>query len=142
VARRHPGALLLGSPIYDDTAPVARRYGRWLSRFWVWVETCSLEIADPLCGMRCLPLAETLRLLDRVPCGDRMEFDPELSVRLVWAGTRAVNVPTRVRYPEGGISHFDVLRDNARISWLHTRLFFQMLPRSPRLLARQLGGSA
>lgn len=139
-ARRDPYALVLGSPIFDEEAPAARRYGHWLSRFWVWVETFSLEIADPLCGMRCVPLEPTLRVLDDVPCGDRMDFDPELAVRLVWEGLRVVNVRTRIRYPEGGISHFDMVRDNARMSWLHTRLFLQMLPRSGRLLARQLGG--
>jgi hypothetical protein len=46
-----------------------------------------------------------------------------------------VNVPTRVRYPADGISHFDMLRDNVRISWMHTRLFFGMLARLPRLCA-------
>ncbi len=141
-ARRHPAAQVLGSPIFDDKTPAARRYGHWLSRFWVWLETCSLEIADPLCGMRCLPLEPTLRVLDDSPCGDRMDFDPELAVRMLWAGVRAVNVPTRVRYFEGGLSHFDMLRDNLRMTWLHARLSLQMLPRSGRLLARQHGGAA
>jgi len=140
-ARRHPAAQVLGSPIFDASAPAARRYGRWLSRFWVWLETCSLEIADPLCGMRCLPLGPTLRVLDESCCGDRMDFDPELAVRMAWAGVRPVNVPTRVRYFEGGISHFDVFRDNLRMTWLHTRLSLQMLPRLGRLLARQPGGT-
>ncbi|MEE9609270.1 MAG: glycosyltransferase family 2 protein [Myxococcota bacterium] len=141
-ARQRPGALVLGAPLFDDSAPAGRRYGRWLSRVWVWVETCSLEIRDPLCGLRCLPLEPTLRILDAVACGDRMDFDPEIAVRLVWAGVPVVNVPTRVRYFDGGISHFDLVRDNLRISWLHTRLFFGMLPRSGRLLARQLWESA
>jgi len=30
------------------------------------------------------------------------------------------------------------LRDNLRISWMHTRLFFGMLWRLPRLLRRRL----
>jgi glycosyltransferase involved in cell wall biosynthesis len=141
-ARRDPAAQVLGSPIFERSAPAARRYGRWLSRFWVWLETCSLEIADPLCGMRCLPLEPTLRVLDESPCGDRMDFDPELAVRLAWAGVRAVNVPTRVRYFEDGISHFDVLRDNARMARLHTRLCLEMLPRLGRLRARQHGAAA
>jgi hypothetical protein len=57
--------------------------------------------------------------------GDRMEFDQELLVRMVWSGTPVHNLPTRVRYlrpEEGGVSHFRMLRDNLRISWLHTRL--------------------
>jgi hypothetical protein len=46
------------------------------------------------------------------------------------------NVATRVRYYADGISHFALLADNARISWLHTRLVAGMLPRLQRLLAR------
>jgi hypothetical protein len=68
-----------------------------------------------------------------------MEFEPEIAVRLVWKGVPVVNVPTRVCYPQGGISHFQLFRDNVRISWLHTRLFLGMLPRAPRLLARRFG---
>jgi hypothetical protein len=51
-----------------------------------------------------------------------------------------VNVPTHVRYFEEGISHFHLFRDNARLSLRYARLFFEMLARSPRLLARALRG--
>jgi hypothetical protein len=66
-----------------------------------------------------------------------MDFDTEIAVRLVWAGVPVVNQPTRVHYPPGGISHFRVWRDNVLISAMHTRLFFGMLWRLPRLLARK-----
>ncbi len=49
-------------------------------------------------------------------------------------------MPTRVVYPEGGISHFKLWRDNLQISWMHTRLFFGMLARLPLLLWRKLAG--
>jgi glycosyltransferase involved in cell wall biosynthesis len=141
-ARLRPDALVLGVPIFDENSPGVRRFGHWISRFWVWLETCSLAIQDPLCGLRCIPLDATLRVLQRVRCGDRMDFDPEIAVRLVWEGVPIVNVPTRVRYPPDGISHFHMFRDNVRISWLHTRLFLGMLPRAPRLLARRLRSAA
>ena len=51
-------------------------------------------------------------------------------------------VPTRVTYPMDGVSHFRLWRDNARISAMHTRLFFGMLRRLPRLLARRMRGIA
>jgi predicted LPLAT superfamily acyltransferase len=35
------------------------------------------------------------------------------------------------------LSHFDALKDNVRISLMHTRLFFGMLPRMPGLLFRR-----
>jgi predicted LPLAT superfamily acyltransferase len=68
-----------------------------------------------------------------------MEFDPEIAVRLAWAGTPVVNTPTRVRYPPGGISHFRLLRDNLRISRTHARLFLGMLLRLPLLITRRVG---
>ncbi len=58
-----------------------------------------------------------------------------------WEGLPIENIDTRVIYPEDGVSHFDMWRDNVRISKMHTRLFFSMLPRLPRLLWRKLSGS-
>jgi hypothetical protein len=66
-----------------------------------------------------------------------MEFDPEILVRAVWDGVPVVSMPTRVIYPDDGVSHFKMWRDNARISWMHTRLFFGMLRRAPVLLTRR-----
>lgn len=142
VIRRRPEALVLGEPLFDASAPWARRYGRWISRFWVWVETCSQEIRDPLCGLRALPLAATLRVLARDRCGTGMDFDPEIIVRLVWMGVPVVNVPVRIRYFPDGVSHFHMFWDNLRFTWLHTRLFFGMLLRSPGLLTRQFRSAA
>jgi glycosyltransferase involved in cell wall biosynthesis len=142
VARSRPDALVLGAPIFDESAPRSRRYGRWISRFWVWLETGSLAIRDPLCGLRAVPLAPTLRLLRRVPCGDRMDFDTEMAVRLVWQGVSVRNVPVRVRYFADGISHFHMLGDNLRLSWLHARLFCGMWLHLPRLILRRIRGAA
>ena len=41
----------------------------------------------------------------------RMDFDIEIAVRLCWAGLPVVNLPTAVRYHEGGVSHFHMFRD-------------------------------
>ena len=130
-ARRRPEALVLGEPRFDESAPASRRYGRWVSRVWVWLETGSFAIADPLCGYRCMPLAATVRALDARPCGDHMDFDPEIAVRLAWSGVPVENVPVRVRYFEGGISHFDLVRDNLRMTRLHTRLVLELLAGLP-----------
>ena len=43
-----------------------------------------------------------------------------------------------MEYPSGGKSHFRYVRDNADISWMHTRLLFGMLLRLPMLLGRKL----
>ncbi len=135
-ARAHPDALILGQPVFDASQPRARAFARQISIFWVNVETGGRAIADPQCGFRVYPLAAALAARAR---GDHMEFDLELPVRMVWAGTPVRNLPTRVRYlsaAEGGVSHFDVLRDNARISWLHTRLVFGAAGRALSAIAR------
>ena len=59
-------------------------------------------------------------------------------VRLHWEAVRIIAVPTAVTYPSDGVSHFRMLKDNVYISWMHTRLFFGMLWRLPRLLSRRL----
>jgi len=108
--------------VFDATQPRSRAFARQLSIFWVSVETGSRAIADPQCGFRVYPLAAAIAANAR---GDHMEFDLELPVRMVWAGIPVRNLPTRVRYlsaDEGGVSHFHVVRDTARISWLHIRL--------------------
>jgi glycosyltransferase involved in cell wall biosynthesis len=141
-AARSPHAVVLGARRFDSSAPRARRWGRWVSIIWVWIETCSFAVRDPLCGYRCMPLDATLAVIDRVTCGTRMEFDPEIVVRLVWAGVPVINVPTHVHYYADGISHFDMLRDNLRMIRTHTRLVLGMLPRLRLLLARRVGPDA
>lgn len=121
-ARARPDALVLGAPRFDESAPWIRLHGRKISQVIVWLETLSTAVEDPLCGFRCVPLAPTLLLLERTRMGDRMDFDPELIVRLVRAGVPVVNVPTLVRYPPGGISHFRMFEDNLRIAWAYVRL--------------------
>ena len=128
----------MGFPHFEG-APFSRRFGRRVSTFWVQLETASQQIQDPLCGLRCIPLAPAVAILDLHSCGNAMDFDPEIAVRLVWAGVPVESVPTLVVYPDGGTSHFRMLRDNLRISWLHTRLFFGMLPRLPGLLRNRRG---
>jgi glycosyltransferase involved in cell wall biosynthesis len=136
-SRAHPAALVGGHPAYGADAPRSRLYGRWLTRLWVWINTLSTAIPDAMCGFRIYPLGPTLALLDRHDPGHRMDFDIAVLVLLSWRGVAMVWRPTRVIYPAGGVSHFQGLRDNARISAMHARLFFGMLPRAPGLLARK-----
>ena len=136
-AEAWPESLISGQPVYDDSIPKSRLYGRYATHVWVWIETLSLSLKDSMCGFRVYPLAATLALMRQCRIGKRMDFDTEIMVRLYWAGTPSRFVRTRVTYPQGGLSHFDALHDNLRISSMHTRLFFGMLPRIPSLLARK-----
>ncbi|MEO3990586.1 glycosyltransferase family 2 protein [Pseudocitrobacter cyperus] len=136
LARQHPQALISGQPIYDDSIPRSRLYGRWITHVWVWIETLSLQLKDSMCGFRVYPIAPTMQLARRVTLGKRMDFDTEVMVRLFWQGNPSVFLPTRVTYPQDGVSHFDAFKDNVRISLMHTRLFLGMLTRIPSLLFR------
>ena len=127
LSRANPDALILGRPLFDQNAPWSRRWGRLLTSAWTWVETLSFDIGDPLYGFRCYPLAPVLRLVDKVSFGLRMDFDPEIAVRLYWAGVPVVNFETNVCYPPQGVSNFHLWRDNGAITWMHTRLFFGMI---------------
>ncbi|WP_254917213.1 glycosyltransferase family 2 protein [Vibrio sp. V08_P9A1T1] len=135
-SKQHPNHLISGQPIYDDSVPKARLYGRYATHIWVWIETLSFTIKDSMCGFRAYPVDLTVEVLNNHKIGTRMDFDIEILVRMYWHGVDIDFVETRVIYPEGGVSHFDALWDNVKISWMHSKLFFGMLPRIPQLLKR------
>ena len=138
IAAARPDAVICGVPIYDDSVPMGRLVGRYATHIWVWINSLSLEIRDSMCGFRVYPLAPVVQLFDQVHLGRRMDFDPEVLVRLHWRGVRIVNVPTRVTYPQDGLSHFRLGLDNWLITRMHTRLAFGMLVRAPVLLWRKV----
>lgn len=120
----HPTALVLGQPRFDASAPRGRMIARRISVFWCAVETFSRSVGDPLCGFRVYPVQAALAANAR---GEKMDFDPEIAVRLAWAGHPIRHVSTPVRYlarAEGGVSHYRLWSDTALISWMHTRLVF------------------
>ena len=121
-----PDALVLGTPIFDATAPRLRVVGRRISNWWANLETLWEGIGDSLFGMRVYPAAALLQVMESQRWMRRFDFDVEAAVRLVWGGARPVNLPAPVRYfrpEEGGVSHFKYVRDNALLSWMHLRLF-------------------
>jgi glycosyltransferase involved in cell wall biosynthesis len=138
LAEARPQVIVCGAPVYDASVPKGRLYGRYLTHVWVWINTLSFDIRDSMCGFRVYPLERVLPLIDTETMGLRMDFDPEIMVRAHWRGIPVVNRETRVTYPMDGVSHFDVVRDNVRISKMHARLFFGMLWRLPRLLWRKV----
>jgi hypothetical protein len=136
-----PGALVLGKPLFDASAPRLRVVGRRISNWWANLETLWAGIGDSLFGMRVYPAAALLDVMDSQIWMRRFDFDVEAAVRLVWAGAPPVNLPAPVRYfrpEEGGVSHFNYLRDNALLTWMHLRLFIGFLLRLPLLLGRSL----
>ena len=131
-------AVICGHPIYDDSVPKGRFYGRYATHIWIWINTLSFDIRDSMCGFRIYPLQAVVNLINQVHVGNRMDFDPEVMVRLHWRGIHVVNVATKINYPLDGVSHFKLLSDNVRISMMHARLFFGMLVRLPLMVWTRL----
>lgn len=139
-ARARPDTLICGAPVFGRDAPRVRVWGRKLTDVVVALETWSTGVRDALCGFRVYPLAKTRAVIDGHRPGARMDFDADLLVALRWSGMPLHFLPTRVRYPETGASHFGYVADNARMVGLHVRLILMMLLRSPILLADRIGG--
>ena len=137
LSQENPEALISGFPIYDKSVPKGRLAGRYITHFWVWLETLSSTIVDSMCGFRVYPLEALLRIVRRENLGQHMDFDPEILVRLYWDGIPMRFIPTRVIYPEGGTSNFDAVKDNWRISKMHAKLFFRSIPMWPKLIRRE-----
>ena len=137
LGQKYPCTLICGYPVYDETVPKARLFGRKLTNFWAAVNSLSLSFEDAMCGLRVYPV-EALERQRGVRMGQRMDFDPEILVRLLWLPVTVRNVPVHVTYPEGSVSHFDMVEDNVRISLMHTKLCCGMLIRLPVLLVRKL----
>ena len=118
----HEETLVLAQPTFDASAPKGRLRARKITVFMAMVETLGKKGGDPLCGYRVYPVEAALRVKAR---GNAMDFDPEIAVRLVWAGARVVHVPTPVIYrtaEAGGVSHYRKVVDTLLIAGAHFRL--------------------
>jgi len=135
-----PDCMVLGEPVFDDSAPGLRVGGRKISNWWANLETLWAGIHDSLFGFRVYPIGALIRVMRRQPWMRRFDFDVEAVVRLCWRGVRPINLRAPVRYfrPEdGGVSHFRYGRDNALLTWMHFRLFLGFLVRLPLLVVRR-----
>jgi hypothetical protein len=137
VSRSNPQSLVLGRPQFDATAPALRLRGRKVCNWWVNLETLWAGIGDSLFGFRVYPLDPLLAVMVRHRWMRRFDFDAESAVRLSWSGLPLINLRAPVRYlrkDEGGVSHFNYLRDNALLTWMHARLAFEAPAHWPALL--------
>lgn len=138
----NPGSMVLGLPVFDADAPRLRVNGRKVSNWWANLETLWSGIGDSLFGFRVYPIAPLIRVMSGQGWMRRFDFDPEAVVRLCWAGVEPVNMPAPVSYfraEQGGVSHFNYLRDNLLLTWMHARLFVEFLLRLPALAVRRMG---
>jgi glycosyltransferase involved in cell wall biosynthesis len=141
ISQENPDALVLGVPVFDADAPRLRVGGRKISNWWANLETLWGGIGDSLFGFRVYPIADLRDAMEANRWMRRFDFDPEAAVRLCWKGLRPINVPAPVRYfrpEEGGVSHFNYYRDNALLTWMHSRLMLGFIARLPLLTWRRM----
>jgi hypothetical protein len=139
-SQRAPEAMVLGVPQFDASAPALRRRGRRISNWWANLETLGAGVQDSLFGFRVYPIAPLIEVMQARHFMRRFDFDPEAAVRLVWAGVPPLNLAAPVRYltpAEGGVSHFNYLRDNVLLTGMHVRLMAEFVLRLPQLLLRR-----
>ena len=140
-----PAAMVLDVPVFAADAPRLRVNGRKVSNAWANLETLWAGIGDSLFGFRVYPIKPLRRVMQGHRWMRRFDFDPEAAVRMCWQGVKPVNLPATVRYfraDEGGVSHFNYLRDNLLLTWMHARLLLGFILRLPLplLLARRFKG--
>ncbi|GIL38189.1 glycosyltransferase family 2 protein [Roseiterribacter gracilis] len=139
-SQAHPTSLIFGQPIFAADAPKLRVYWRRLSNGLAQLETMGATNADSLFGFRLYPARDLYAVMCQGRFMRRFDFDPEVAVRLLWRGLPCRTIPTPVRYltrREGGISHFNYLRDNLLLGFMHLRLLAGFVVRLPSMLARR-----
>lgn len=137
---QRPEAMILGRPVFDASAPLLRVRGRRISNAWTQLETLGAGVGDSLYGFRVYPIEPLITVMARQPWMRRFDFDTEAVVRLTWRGVKPINIDAPVRYlsaDAGGVSHFRYGRDNALLTWMHTRLVLEFLLRLPPLVWRR-----
>jgi glycosyltransferase involved in cell wall biosynthesis len=107
-------ALVLGvRDLAGAGAPRANRFSNGVSNFFL-SRFAGVALADTQCGLRRYPVNESIALGVRA---EGYAFEAEVILRAVAGGLPVIEVPVRVVYPpaEERVSHFDVVRDPARI---------------------------
>ena len=118
--------IVIGSRDFSvENVPKKSKFGRSFANFWLKVET-GLAVDDCQSGYRAYPVDYVLQLDLK---GSYYDFETEVIAKAAWAGLKIKTVKVGVNYAKEGerISHFHGLRDNLRISKMHTLLVLRRL---------------
>jgi len=140
LSKENPLDIIAGNPIFDETVPKERLYGRKITDFFVAIETLSLNIEDSLCGFRLYPLEHFEKVHKEYSIGSRMDFDTDILVKLVWIEAQFRFIDTQVVYLDDNSSHFNYLKDNGHLVWLHMRLLGGLILHLPKLIKSRMSG--
>lgn len=106
------GALVLGvRDLVASGAPSRNVWSNGVSNYWL-SRFAGRALRDTQCGLRRYPVSATLSLGAR---GERFSFESEVVLRASLGGLRIVELPVDVKYPPDRTTHFDSVRDPARM---------------------------
>jgi len=106
----------------DKNVPNSSKFGRKFSNFWVKIETAK-NLGDTQSGFRIYPIS----ILDLHIKNRRFDFEIEVLALHSYKKRDIIDVDVACYYPphEERISHFDKVKDNTRLSLLHSKLVIQ-----------------
>jgi len=116
-------SIVVGCRNFEDkNVPKSSKFGRAFSNFWVNLETFR-SLKDTQSGFRMYPIS----ILDLDIKNRRFDFEIEVLVLHSYSKKEIIDVDVECYYPpfEERISHFDKVKDNIRLSKIHSRLFMQ-----------------
>jgi len=136
---RDAGDFVLGvRDLARDGAPRASRFSNGISNVFLSLFT-GRALADTQCGLRRYPVRRTLELAPRAA---GYAFEAEVILLAAAAGVPIVEVAVPVRYPapEERLTHFDSVRDPAKIIGVVLRTVVSTRLRRPRVPSVQRPG--
>ncbi len=118
-----PNTIVIGARNFKaENVPKSSIFGRKFSNFWVNLETFK-SLKDTQSGFRLYPISIlNLKLKKR-----RFDFEIEVLALHSFGGGDIKEVEVECYYPpaEQRVTHFDKVKDNIRLSKIHTKLVIQ-----------------
>ncbi len=118
-----PNTIVIGNRNFKHThVPNSSKFGRKFSNFWVMLETFQ-KLGDTQSGFRMYPVS----ILDLNIKNKRFDFEIEVLALHAYRKGQIIDIEVECYYPpeDERISHFDKIKDNIRLSLLHSKLITQ-----------------
>ncbi len=124
--------IVIGCREFEENVPNSSKFGRVFSNFWIFLET-GVWLDDTQSGFRAYPIS----ILELDLTHSRYDFEIEVIVKHIWAQRDVKEAKIRVYYPPSDkrVSHFDKLRDNIRLSKIHSKLVLINVLRKLKLIS-------
>ncbi|QFR50186.1 glycosyltransferase family 2 protein [Sulfurimonas lithotrophica] len=123
IAAYKTDSIVIGNRDFQhENVPDSSKFGRKFSNFWVKLETFK-TLGDTQSGFRIYPT----NILDLNIKNKRFDFEIEVLALHSYRNGNIIDVETDCYYPPSDerVTHFDKVKDNIRLSLIHTKLVIQ-----------------